>query len=233
MAAGVPGAAGILSSGRRGQISDRSSATSKKKVQPGVRAATGRRPTPSPRRRAELPVLPIAVALVLLAVAAGFFILYRMSPSAGASGGPVDGITCDTGEHVRTGDHHYHAHLTILYKGTEAAVEANVGIPSDGSCIYWLHTHDTTGVIHIEAPADRDKGFTLGQFFDLWHKPLSAGQVADLKPDPGGALVAYVDGQRYSGNPRGIVLKAHEQIVLEITPPAVEPPPTYTFAPNL
>lgn len=30
---------------------------------------------------------------------------------------------------------------------------------------YWLHTHDESGVIHIESPLRR--AFTLGNVFDL------------------------------------------------------------------
>lgn len=174
-------------------------------------------------------MLPVAVALLLVALAAGLFVLFKTSTPASATRGPVDGIPCDANEHVRTNDTHYHAHLTILYRGTEAAVAANVGIPSDGGCIYWLHTHDTTGVIHIEAPSGKDKGFTLGQFFDVWGKRLSSTQVADFKAGGDQQVVAFVDGQRYSGNPRDIALKAHGQIVLEITPPETDPPPVFTF----
>src|SRR3989304_3495456 len=34
------------------------------------------------------------------------------------------------------------------------------------NCIFWLHTHDSTGLLHIEAPEQR--AFTLGQFFAIW-----------------------------------------------------------------
>ena len=69
-------------------------------------------------------------------------------------------------------------------------VPAGVGIPGPqqvmdgfvegGRCLYWLHTHDSTGVVHIESPVQR--GYTLGQFFDVWGRPLSATQVG---PPPG------------------------------------------------
>lgn len=159
--------------------------------------------------------------------------LYVSSGGASAANPARSGITCDTAEHVRPNDHHYHAHLTILYKGNQVNVPGQIGIPDSGSCIYWLHTHDTSGVIHIEAPANKDNGFTLGQFFAVWQQPISSTQVAQLKVSGDQKLVAYVDGKPYSGNPAGIKLGAHTQIVLEITPPEVSPPPTYTFDPNL
>jgi hypothetical protein len=37
----------------------------------------------------------------------------------------------------------------------------------------------------------------------------------------------------YTGDPNAIVLKSHEVITLEITPPAVTPPPPFTFASGL
>jgi hypothetical protein len=46
---------------------------------------------------------------------------------------------------------------------------------------------------------------------------------------PGQSVVAFVNGQRYAGDPRGIVLVAHAVIQLEITPPTIDPPPPYAF----
>jgi hypothetical protein len=177
-------------------------------------------------------VLPIAVGLVLLAVAIVTAIAYHSATVGTTSVGAVkSGITCDTGEHVTTTDHHYHAHLTILYQGTDVSIPAQVGIPATAvpTCLYWLHTHDTTGLIHIEAPAPKDHGFTLGQFFDVWGQTLSPSQVTTFKADSTHQIKIWVDGQPYTGNPRDIVLKAHEQIVIEVGPPFVDPPPTYTF----
>ncbi|HET9999710.1 MAG TPA: hypothetical protein VFQ36_02375, partial [Ktedonobacteraceae bacterium] len=76
---------------------------------------------------------------------------------------PVNGISCDANEQL---DYHIHAHVSIYINGKLSQVPQNVGIASDGSCFYWLHTHDTTGVIHIESPTQ--KNYTLGNFFDEW-----------------------------------------------------------------
>ena len=51
-------------------------------------------------------------------------------------------------------------------------------VAAGGQCFYWLHTHTSDGVIHIESPTQRI--YTLGQFFDEWHQPLSANQVGEL-----------------------------------------------------
>ena len=172
------------------------------------------------------------VGLVLLAAAVGLFVMYRMATPASATNSPIDSVTCDTGEHTRPDDHHYHTHLSILYQGQEVSVPASIGIPTDGTCLYWLHTHDDTGLIHVEAPAAKDHGFTLGQFFDIWHKKLSPTQVVDFKASGDQQIKTWVDGQPYTGNPRDIVLKEHEAIVIEVGPPFTDPPPTFTFPPE-
>src|SRR5215216_2363057 len=83
------------------------------------------------------------------------------SPSSSSSiNAPViSDISCDTMEHFNT---HIHAHLDIFISGKEFAIPSDIGIIPN-KCIYWLHTHDDTGVIHIESPEDRN--FTLGEFF--------------------------------------------------------------------
>jgi hypothetical protein len=172
---------------------------------------------------------------------------YRVASGGGSSGPntqPVANIKCQAGEQVAV---HYHAHLTILYKGTPVTVPHGIGIPgaqldpnsqtpyvATGTCFYWLHTHDDSGVIHIEAPqSDANRQFTLGNFFAIWGQPLSTGKVATLKVGKGEQMKVWVDGKPYSGDPSRVVLKAHQQVVIEIGPPFTDPPPGYTFASGL
>src|SRR5207253_9951624 len=91
------------------------------------------------------------------------------------------------------------------------------------SCLFWLHTHATDGVIHVESPTK--DAFTLGQFFDIWHQPLSRTQGASLKADARHQIRAYVNGHLYAGDLRTIPLTAHALITLEDGPPWVTPPP--------
>src|SRR5205085_2307606 len=101
---------------------------------------------------------------------------------------PVDGVYCDQGEQSAF---HIHAHLTIYVNGQPVPVAQGVGIPTDNSCLYWLHTHDTTGVVHIEAPANHS--FTLGQFFDIWATNFqSSGYPPQLDMN---GWTAYVNGK--------------------------------------
>ncbi len=147
----------------------------------------------------------------------------------GGRGQEVSGIPCGTD----TVGYHVHAHLSLFVQGEQLAIPIAIGtvdpIITNGPrfvvaarCFYWLHTHDASGVVHVEAPAARE--FTLGQFFDVWGEPLSATNVAGYE----GALTVYVNGARYTGDPRAIPLDAHAQITLEVGTPVVAPP-TYTF----
>lgn len=207
---------------------------SKRKQKDSSLRSGARRP-PAPVKRSEgIPVLPAAVALVLLAVAAVIGIMIVTSHNSTAVQA-VNGITCDTQEHTDPTAVHYHAHLAILYHGTPVTVSANIGIPNNQSCIYWLHTHDDTGVIHVEAPKAKAKDFTLGDFFKVWNEPLSQTQVTTIKLAPDDKLVTYIDGKRQPDgfDPNTIKITEHEQIVLEITPPLVDPPPSYTFQQGL
>ena len=96
--------------------------------------------------------------------------------SATVTGQPIDGITCDasTSQLVI----HVHAHLAVYVDGAARAVPKNIGIlPSVGGspCVYWLHSHDDDGIMHVESPVIRS--FTLGNYFDVWGLPLDSSHV--------------------------------------------------------
>lgn len=144
-------------------------------------------------------------------------------PIVDAAYPPVDQVYCDASEQVAV---HYHAHLSIYINGQAVQIPANTGIASD--CIYWLHTHDTTGVIHIEAP--QNTRFTLGQFFDIWKNQfadLGNGFPSQLDQTSGWSV--YVDGKPYQGDFRNLQLQAHELITLAYNSPHVQPDVVYNW----
>ncbi len=99
---------------------------------------------------------------------------------------------------------HIHPTLKISVDGVDEVIPAQVGI-KDG-CMSPLHTHDTSGKIHVESPEARD--FTLGDFFAVWGKTLARdGFVLTVLVD--GAVADYVTG------PDEQVLKDDQQIVLQ------------------
>ncbi len=110
---------------------------------------------------------------------------------------------------------HYHAHLDLIVNGAAVPVPAQIGFVISGgqaAGITVLHTHDTSGVIHIESGADVP--YTLGQFFTEWGVRLGPGQLGGLGTTAGDTLRAYVDGQAFTGDPATIVLRPHQEIAL-------------------
>lgn len=95
-----------------------------------------------------------------------------------------------------------------------------------GRAFHRLHTHDETGVIHVESPRQRTS--TLGNFLDIWHQPLGPDQLGPVT----GPITAFVNGQPVTGDPRNIPLDAHAVIQLDFGEPIVPPRP-YTFAAGL
>jgi hypothetical protein len=144
------------------------------------------------------------------------------STATGGKGADVDGVKCASG---MAETFHVHAHLAIVKNGQWLALPAQIGLPS--SCNYEMHTHDHTGIIHIETPYE--KTFTLGQFFDIWGEPLTTTNVAGMTGD----VVVYIndngDARRYMGDPRNIVLSSHRDITLQIGTPAVTSLATYSW----
>ncbi len=134
----------------------------------------------------------------------------------GGHGQPVVGIGCQAMEGAVL---HIHSHLALFVAGKQRAIPPHVGIV--GQCLYWVHTHDAEGIIHMESPKYR--AFTLGDFFHIWGQPLGIKTVATFK----GPVSIYVNGARYKGDPNAIPLSTHQQIVLEIG--KTVSPPNYIF----
>ncbi|MDJ0275129.1 MAG: C2H2-type zinc finger protein [Nitrososphaerota archaeon] len=152
-------------------------------------------------------------ALVLVALVGGYLVLAR-EPPAQAVGAPISGIECWSMEQVA---YHVHAKLEVYVRGERRTVPANIGIIPN-RCMYWLHTHDATGWIHVEAP--REIRPTLGQFFDIWGQPLSRERVLDVDLVSSGlGMRVYVDGKPYDGDPREIELIDMREIVIDVGPP--------------
>jgi hypothetical protein len=142
--------------------------------------------------------------------------------SSGGTGASVDGLICAPGMAEL---YHVHPHLAIIANGQWLALPANVGILSQ--CNYEMHTHDSTGIIHIETP--NLKTFTLGQFFDIWGQTLSRSNVAGVT----GNVVAYIndngDVRQYTGDLRSIELISHRDVTLQVGDPPVSTLATYSW----
>lgn len=151
------------------------------------------------------------------------------SPVRANGGVPIDDIVCETGEEQMQLALHIHIHLAIFDNGKQLQVPQYIGfvpLAPRKVCLYWIHTHDASGIIHIESPQIDAPGgghFTLGMLFDVWGQPLSRDDVAGKI----GPVTAYVNGAVWTGDLRQIPMLAHQQVVLEVG--KTVPPPYYSF----
>ena len=152
-----------------------------------------------------------------------------------SAGAPVGSLRCGAAPRGA-----YGAHVELFAYDHGIAVPAGIGIAppqrregavvSGGSCEYPLRTTDPTGVVEVASGAGPVP--TVGELFDLWGQPLSAGRLGAVRAMSGDTVVAFVNGRRWGGDPRRIPLRRHAQIVLELGP-FVEPHPVYGFPPSL
>ena len=119
------------------------------------------------------------------------------------------GVVIDDQEHL---DYHEHALLKITRDGEVVQVPANIGVGE--STISELHTHDTSGTLHLESASEIS--FTLGNFFDTWGVELSETCVGEYcTPDDN--VTFTVDGKPYDGDPREIALRDGVIVEIDIT----------------
>jgi hypothetical protein len=213
--------------------------------QPQRRPQSSRRRPPPRRRWWPLPGAPIIIALVAGVIVATVLALQSPPPSTPAptgavlapistsvTGQTIDGIQCQAGEQLA---YHIHAHLAIYVNGTARVIPEGIGIMpprteqnssegpfvTSGSCLYWLHAHTDDGIIHIESPTQHI--YTLGNWFDIWGIPLDSSHVGPAT----GTVIAYVNGQRYSGDVRAIPLNADDLIQLDVNKDVAPAPFTF------
>lgn len=127
---------------------------------------------------------------------------------------------------------HIHQHLDLFVDGEKVEVPANIGIGP--AFISPLHTHDQTGVLHVESPTASSYG--LGQFFAVWGVRLDRACVGGICAGAGRQLRAWVDGTPLDADPTRIVLAEHQEIALAVGTPAQMPKPvpsSYDFPAGL
>ncbi len=157
-------------------------------------------------------------------------------------------------------NYHVHAFVGIMYNGQEIALPDGTGMvdpygeftdPSTGvpnqeiyaDCFYFTHTHDASGMLHIEAPSPTCGAasnyttpcnmslYTLGNYFDVWGISISAGNFGPFNgpvsvytsPLQYGACTVsgpcYSPSRTYSlytGDPRTIPLYSHTVVWIVI-----------------
>jgi hypothetical protein len=120
---------------------------------------------------------------------------------------------------------HYHAHITIYADGHKAPVPALIGIDEADQLLSPIHTHDDSGVIHMEAD---EKNFTpnLQEVFNVWGLRFNSQCIGGYC----GGVKMWVDGQA-STQFGAHVMKEHDAItILQGTPPpGFKPDKSFNF----
>ncbi len=113
------------------------------------------------------------------------------------------GVECLDNGHANLAQH-IHPNLKISIDGIPKEIPANIGILAN--CMAEIHTHDTTGKIHIET-REAGKQFTLKTFFSVWGESIEKD---------GYGIEMSVDGLK-SGELDNLILRDDQQIILEYT----------------
>ncbi|MEX1027968.1 MAG: hypothetical protein WD049_08185 [Candidatus Paceibacterota bacterium] len=141
------------------------------------------------------------IVVGLAALAIGFFVW------GAVSGGTVrtwadTNVQCLPNGHANLAVH-IHPTLTLLVDGQEEMIPGNIGV--NQGCMAEVHTHDTTGQLHVETVlASRLSELTLADFFTVWGQGLERD---------GYVLTARVDGEIVD-DPAGISFEDRQQIEL-------------------
>ena len=110
------------------------------------------------RKRRQRTVATFAIVGVLIAIVVVAVILFPRTTNAV----PLP----DYLSHCVYGSvYHSHPSLTITINGASFPFPPAPGTVDNG-CLQPIHTHDATGVLHIETDQNRD--YTLGDWFLLW-----------------------------------------------------------------
>ena len=227
-------------------VSGPASVTGRGSLDRGVVAGTVSAPSPSPSPAPSPTPTPLVKPVVLSPGAVigedNQFTPNDGDTASGGNGRQIDGIPCAPS--MTENMYHVHAYLGIIVNGTRIAVPDQIGLNVPGpiqsgftataQCYYEIHTHDASGMIHIESPSTAALGssiYTLGTMLDVWGMPVGPNAVGPFN----GSVRTFVDRvplktltansyTEYAGDPNTIPLYSHEAIWLEIGPVYVLPP---------
>lgn len=168
----------------------------------------------------------IIISAVLIPIIVGGIVasLFLYKPPQSASALVIDGIPCDSTEHTV---YHTHTHLDIFVNGQPYEVPGRIGI-EPSNCLFWLHTHSSDGIIHIESP--ENKIMTLGQLFNIWQKTYSEVQQFPKAPDGSVSPSVYINGEKVViDDYRDAKIFPNTEIAIVYGQPPSKIPTTYVF----
>lgn len=128
---------------------------------------------------------------------------------------------------------HTHQHLDIFVGGKAVPVPAEIGVNGAVGFISPVHTHDATGIIHVESPVVQ--AFTLGQFFNVWGVRFNDDCLGGYCSAGDRKLRVFVNGDEVKSGFAGVFLEPYQEIVVayglnEQTPNPI--PKSFKFPPD-
>src|SRR5438128_9679748 len=121
-----------------------------------LKAEPGRIAARAPSRPLRVSRWQVVIVLIVILLAAVTYYLVT-----GGSRPPP--LACISGSGRA---YHWHTQLTIVSAGNPVTIPADIGISF--TCMQILHTHDTSGLIHIEPDTpEQARGYTSGAFFNV------------------------------------------------------------------
>ena len=105
--------------------------------------------------------------------------------------------------------YHIHPVLHITILGTPQILPDNVG--RTDTVLRPIHTHDSTGTLHVESPCLRD--YTLGDFFSIWGQEFNSTCIMGHCNDGTHSVKMTVDGSP-SNAFENLVLRDGQNIVI-------------------
>src|SRR3989344_5238321 len=135
------------------------------------------------------------IGLIILAIILGLAVWIFAPIITGGAVGVSNSCQTISATEMNIGGHqnlalHIHSNLEIIIDGIPQIIPADIGIES--GIMRPIHTHDSTGKIHIEAQCVRT--FYLEEFFDIWGREFSTNQIFD-RTTVEGTLIITVNGQ--------------------------------------
>lgn len=165
-------------------------------------------------------VIGIFTAMIVLIISISVSHINFVKSSSSPS---IEGIECEEMEQL---GYHIHAHVDLFVNGNKHTVPALIGITNN--CFYWLHTHDDSGVIHIESPII--KNFTLSQFLKIWKSKYNDPEIANIISNNTKEFSIYLNGKKtLNTNIQNVIFHPHDEIVIVIGNPPLTIPSKYSF----
>jgi len=118
---------------------------------------------------------------------------------------------------------HEHADVEIFVHASKEPVPTDIGIDASKGTIQSIHTHDDTGLVHLESSQSRE--FTLGEFFGVWGVRFTPSCLGAYCNEGNNRLQVFVDGEEVNGSLQDVQLDDQTVIVVTYGTPTELPDP--------